>query len=76
MRHMTGVGVDVYLYLCMYEGCRCVKHGDSDSDRSSGYVWAAVMDVRGAVISKAFQGRHDRTLYVYTHVLAFVCVCV
>lgn len=37
-----------------------MKRGDSDSDGSAGHVWAAVMDVRGTVISKAFQGLDDR----------------
>lgn len=50
-------------------GCRCVKQAESDSDRSTGHVWAAVMDASVAVISKAFQGHHDRPLYVC------VCVC-
>lgn len=53
----------------------CVKQCDSrsDSDRSAGHVWAAVMDAGGTVISKAFQGRHD-SLCVFVCMLA-LCVC-
>lgn len=54
--HDWGVGGGVY--VC--NGCRFVKRGDSDG--STGHVWAAVMDVGGTVISKAFQGQHDRLL--------------
>lgn len=56
--------------VCVNKGCRYVKQGDSDSDGSAGHVWPALMDASGTVISKAFQGRHDRALYVY------VCVWV
>lgn len=72
MRHMISVWVDVY--VCVYEGCRCVKQGDSDSDGLAGHVWAAVMDASGTVISKVFQGLHDRALYVHVCVLGFACV--
>lgn len=61
------------MYVCGNEGCRCVKQGDSDSDRLAGHVWAAVMDAIGTMISKAFQGHHDRALYAYVCVLGFVC---
>lgn len=48
-----------------------MKQGDSDSDSdgSAGHVWAAVIDARGTVISKAFQGRHDSASYLA------VCAC-
>lgn len=59
-----------------------MKRGDSDSDSdgSAGHVWAAVIDARGTVISKAFQGRHDSASYLSVracvHVVFFsVCVC-
>lgn len=54
-----------------------MKQGDSDSDSdgSAGHVWAAVMDASGTVISKAFQGRHDRASYEYVCMLVFfLCV--
>lgn len=65
--------------MCVHEHerCRCVKQGDSDSDRLAGHVWAAVMDARGAVISKASQGFHDRAWQPCASVsFGFrVCVC-
>lgn len=67
---MIGVWVDVYMCECVWMGgCRSVRQGDrdSDSDGSAGHVWAAVIDARGTVISKTFQGCHDSTSYV--------CVC-
>lgn len=74
MRHMIGVWVDVCVSVraCEWGGCRSVKQGDSDSDSdgSAGHVWAAVIDARGAVISKTFQGCHDSASYVC------VCACV
>lgn len=68
---MIGVWVDVY--VCVYEGCRFVKQGDCDSDGSAGHDWAAMMDASWMVISKSFQGRHDKALYV--HVCVCICVC-
>lgn len=57
--------------------CVCVKQCDShsDSDRMAGHVWEAVMDAVGTVISKAFQGRHDSSPYVYW-CACWQCVCV
>ena len=47
---------------------------DSDSDGSAGHVWAAVIDARGTVISKTFQGCHDSTSYVCVFVqIYFAC---
>lgn len=57
----------------MCNGRRHVKQGGSD--RSTGHVWAAVMDASGAVISKAFQGQNDRMLYVLLFFSVCVCVC-
>lgn len=54
-------------------GCRSVKQGDSDSDGLAGHVRAAVIDARGTVISKGFQGRHDSASYVCVYKLSF-CV--
>lgn len=58
-----------------------MKQGDSDSDSdgSAGHVWAAVIDARGTVISKAFQGRHDSASYLCVRacvqvVFFFFCV--
>lgn len=57
-----------------------MKQGDSDSDSdgSAGHVWAAVIDARGTVISKAFQGRHDSASYlsVCACCVFFLCACV
>lgn len=62
------------------EGRRSVKQADSDgdSDGSAGHVWAAVIDARGTVISKAFQGRHDSASHQSARArvrVCFFCVC-
>lgn len=53
-----------------------MRQGDSDSDGLAGHVWAVVMDAGGTVISKAFQGRHDRASYMYVCMFGCGCECV
>lgn len=83
MRHMTATWVDACLRLrvCVCEskeGRSSVKQADSDgdSDGSAGHVWAAVIDARGTVISKAFQGRHDSASHQNARAPGCMFVCV